>query len=70
MSDIDRILSTASQAKYFTKLDLAKGYWQVVLDRNSRPLTAFTTTMGTFQFTRMAFGLVNSGATFNQLMRK
>lgn len=70
MSDIDAILTNASQARYFTKVDMTKGYWQVPMREESRPLTAFSTPLGSFQFTRMAFGLVNSAATFNRLMRK
>ena len=70
MTDIDRILSNASQSRYFSKMDITKGYWQVVLDKESRPLTAFSTMLGAFQFTRMAFGLVNSAATFNRIMRQ
>ena len=29
-------------AKWFTSLDLKAGYWQVELDLDSKPLTAFT----------------------------
>ena len=55
--------------KYFTKMDLSKGYWQVGLTERSKPLTAFETHRGLFQFRTMPFGLVNSGATFCRLMR-
>ena len=70
MPDIDAIMTRASQARFFTKMDMTKGYWHVIMDEESRPLTAFNTTLGSFQFIKMAFGLVNSAATFNRLMRK
>ena len=70
MSDIDAILTNGSQAKYFTKVDMTKGYWQVPMSEGSRPLTAFSSPLGSFHFTKMAFSLVNSAATFNRLMRK
>ena len=71
MTDIDRILSNASQSRYFSKMDMTKGYWQVVLDKKAdHSRHSVYTTLGAFQFTRMAFGLVNSAATFNRIMRK
>ncbi len=32
--------------------------------------TAFSSTLGLFQFVRMKFGLVNAGATYERVMRK
>ena len=40
---IEDILSTLGEAKYFTTLDLASGYWQIELDEPLRPKTAFAT---------------------------
>ena len=53
--------------KFFTKLDFSKGYWQIPLDEASKPLTAFTTPDGCYQFGKMPFGLQNSGAAFNRV---
>ena len=50
--------------KCFNKMDLRKGYWHVSLSERSKPLTAFKTPRGLFQFKTIPFGLVNSGATF------
>ena len=69
MSDVDTILTNASQARYFTEVDTTKGYWQVPMSEGSKPLTAFSLPLGSFHFTKMAFGVVNSAATFNRVMR-
>ena len=56
--------------KYFSKIDLTKGYWQIPLAEEDRPKTAFRTSQGLFQFVRMPFGLSTAPSTFARLMRK
>ena len=60
MPDITRKLSNS---KFFSKLDLSKGYWQVPVAREDIPKTAFITLDGAYDFLKMTFGHVNSGAT-------
>ena len=52
--------------KFFTSLDLIKGYYQVPIEPRSRPYTAFTTYKNHWQFKRLAFGLCNAPATFQR----
>ena len=54
---------------YRSKLDLTKGYWQISVDSESIEKTAFITPEGVFEFLKMPFGLRNSAASFNRLMR-
>ncbi len=68
MPRIDDLLERIGQARYITTLDLCKGYWQVPLDPNSKPYTAFRTPVGLFQFTVLPFGLHGAPATFQRLM--
>ena len=69
MPNMEEVIIKMSGHKFFTKMDLSKGYWQVSLSERSKPLTAFETPRGLFQFKTMLFGLANSGATFCRLMR-
>ena len=55
--------------KYFTKLDLVWGYYQVPLDEASREFTAFSTPHGHWQFNRLSFGLKNAPSAFQREMQ-
>ena len=66
---VDETLDALSGSTVFTSLDLKWGYWQVPLDAESQPLTAFTVgPLGFYECTRMPFGLTNAPATFQRLM--
>lgn len=42
LSQIGSILSRLPRAEFITSLDLKDAFWQIPLDINSRPITAFT----------------------------
>ena len=67
---IDETLDALAGSKYFSTLDLKSGYWQVELQENCKPYTAFTVgPLGFFECNRMPFGLKNAPATFQRLMQ-
>jgi hypothetical protein len=69
LPQIDDTLDKLKQAQFFSKLDLKNGYWNVPLEKSSRPVTAFTVPgRGLYHFKVMPFGLHSSGATFQRLL--
>ena len=66
----DLFQEIANQSMYLTKIDLSKGFWQIPMSEASKPLTAFSTEKGLYQFKVMPFGLQGAPATFSRLMRK
>lgn len=70
MCDTRSIFGRLSGSKLFSKLDLTKGFFQIPLDPESRKYTAFGTPEGLFQYTVLPFGLNNSPAVFNRMMRQ
>lgn len=65
---IEDCVDMVGSAKFFTKLDLLKGYWQVPLSERAREISAFITPDGLYTYNVMSFGLRNAPATFQRLM--
>ena len=61
---IQEMLNALSGSQWFSTLDLASGYWQVMMDPKDREKTAFITKYGTYEFNVMLFKLCNASATF------
>lgn len=67
---IDDCIDEIGPAKYITKLDMLKGYWQVPLTQQASDISAFVTPDHFLQYTVMPFGMCNAPATFQRLVNK
>ena len=69
-ANADDIFAKVGKDKYFTTLDMSKGYYQIEMAEEDIQKTGFVTPDGCYVFLRLPFGLVNSAATYNRMMRK
>ena len=50
---MEELIDKIGEAKYLSKLDLAKGFYQVPMAEDSRMKTVFLTRFGKYEFTRL-----------------
>ena len=65
---MDDCMDTLGKAKIFSSLDANSGYWQIAVDEQDIPKTAFVCHQGLFEYMRMPFGLTNAPATFQRAL--
>ena len=67
---MDDCIDSVGPAKFVSKFDLLKGYWQVPLTPRASDISAFVTPSGLYSSSVMSFGLWNAPATFQRLMNR
>nr|GEW54509.1 reverse transcriptase domain-containing protein [Tanacetum cinerariifolium] len=68
LSNIDFKVESVMGFKYKCFLDAYKGYYQIQMAEEDEEKTAFYTDQGTYCYTKMPFGLKNTGATYQRLV--
>lgn len=68
LPQLDDVLDRIGRAKYFSTLDMTSSFHQIELQPASRPLTAFSTNNGHYQFKRLPFGLKISSNSFQRML--
>ena len=67
---IDELFDQLQGAVVFSKLDLWRGYYQLLIKKEDVPKTAFNSRYRHFEFAVMPFGLTNAPAAFMDLMHR
>ena len=65
---IEDITTRMANAKWFTKLDANRGYWQIPLDEESQLLTTFNTPFGRYCYQVTPFGITSAQEVFQKRM--
>lgn len=64
----DSVFATLNGGKYFSKIDFADAFLQIVVDESSRKYLTINTHRGLFQFNRLPFGIKIASAIFQQII--
>ncbi len=66
----DEMVEKVGAGKVMSKIDLAKGFHQVLVEESDRDKTCFVCPFGKYRFRRMPFGLTNAPSVFQRLMEE
>jgi hypothetical protein len=67
---IESVLTRLPEAKVFSTLDAASGFWQIPLDEESSLLTCFNTPFGRYKFNCLPFGIKSAPEVFQRTMEE
>ena len=68
LPSINELIRRLGPCKVYCVIDLKSAFYQVLLAKDSRKFTAFRSSLGCFQMTRMSFGLPNAPGSMQNLI--
>jgi len=66
----DDIFPKLAGSQFYSSFDFCKGYWAIPMEEQSKDYTTFVSSRGLMRYRVMQFGMVNSGSTYNRMIRK
>lgn len=70
LPNLEETFTALHGSKWFSVLDLKSGYYQIEMEEEDKPKTAFVCPLGFWEFQRMPQGITNAPSTFQRLMEK
>ena len=67
---MEDLVENLGDAKFISKLNLTKGYWQIPLSQETQETSAFITPYCLYQFKVMPFGMTSAPATFQRMIQQ
>lgn len=68
LKTVEEVAASLKQAKHFTTMDAASGFYQIQLTEESSWLTTFNTPFGRYKFERLPFGISSAPEVFQRAM--
>lgn len=68
LPNINQLIDATAGHEMLSFMDIFSGYNQIIIDSQDWEKTALITHRGVFGFRNIPFGLINVGATFQQMM--
>lgn len=70
LKTIEEISARVYGAKFFTKLDCEKGFWQLKVTKRTSEYLVFSTPWGRYRYLRLPFGISPAPEVFSEVMNR
>lgn len=70
MKTVEEISAKVAGAKWFTKLDCEKGFWQIKVSKRTSNYLAMSTPWGRYKYLRLPFGISPAPEVFSDIMSR